>query len=73
MGSFLNLLSLYVGSEYANKGEKKRMISHSGVCAQAVVDSEGVWDSGCVRGLCAEMRWRKLTGTLGSDTAMLSG
>lgn len=49
------------------------MISHSGVCAQAVVDSEGVWDSGCVRGLYAEMRWRKLTGTLGSDTAMLSG
>lgn len=63
-----------MGSEYANKEEKKRrMISHSGACAQAVVDGEGVWDSGCVRGLCAEMRWRKLTGTLGSDTAMLSG
>lgn len=71
MGSFLNLLSLYVGSEYANEGGG--VISHSGVCAQAVVDSEGVWDSGCVRGLYAEMRWRKLTGTLGSDTAMLSG
>lgn len=48
------------------------MISHSGV--QVVVDSEGVWDSGCgARGLDAEMRWRELTGTLGSDTAMLSG
>lgn len=63
-----------MGSEYANKKKKKKkMISHSGVCAQAVVDSEGVWDSGCVRGLYAEMRWRELTGTLGSDTAMLSG
>lgn len=42
-------------------------------CVQVVVDSEGVWDSGCVRVPYAEMRLCKLTCTLGSDTAMLSG
>lgn len=39
-----------------------------------VVDSEGVWDSGGGgRGLDAEVSCCELTGTLGSDTAMLSG
>lgn len=40
-------------------------------CVQVVVESEGVRHWACV--LYAEMCPCELTGTLGSDTAMLSG
>lgn len=50
------------------------MISHSGVCAQVVVDSEGVWNWGCgVRGLDAERRTYRDAGLRHRDAVRVHG